>query len=201
MLGGGSDIWGNSDSFYFVPQANTGDVTMRVHILDLNEKDHWTKFGLMIRETQDADSRNTFCYLSANYGPLSQMRFETGADTHVEGWNSGPKVDTIWLELAKRGDEYTCSFSEDGNEWKVVGKKTNTMGQSVQYGMALTSHNNGLLAEGIFQNYEANFPLEYFSTEYDNLSSTMKNSSTNFLYGELEEILEEDNEAKGIPLD
>src|SRR5206468_4652435 len=56
LTGGGSDIGGTSDQFFFSYQQLTGDFDMRVRVLSLNPSDAWAKAGLMARASLDAGS-------------------------------------------------------------------------------------------------------------------------------------------------
>lgn len=50
IVGGGDDIWNQSDNFYYVYTSVTGQVwDARVRVHDLQGPDHWSKCELMVR--------------------------------------------------------------------------------------------------------------------------------------------------------
>jgi len=83
--GGGSDIYGTSDSFYFAYQPISGDQTIVAAIdgIDLisGSLDPWARVGLMIRETLASSSKNAMVFLSAQHGTGFTWRDATGGST------------------------------------------------------------------------------------------------------------------------
>ena len=56
LKGSGSDIWGNSDSFFYVYQPATGDCEMKCRVTGVQNTSGFAKDGVMIRESLNADS-------------------------------------------------------------------------------------------------------------------------------------------------
>jgi hypothetical protein len=53
IVGGGDDIWNNSDNCHFAYFAVTNDFDYEVQVEDLQGPDNWTKAELMAREAAD----------------------------------------------------------------------------------------------------------------------------------------------------
>jgi len=146
----GRDIWSYDDEFYFIPQSGTTDLKLKVHILSLEGKHEWTKVGLMMRETLDANSKHADCFQTLNRGVVFQYREST--------WSSGrqfnnPERGGVWLQLEKQGNTYTCSWSTDGENWSEGHSRIVEMGDDFQYGMAMTSHDEYRLADAFYEDF------------------------------------------------
>jgi hypothetical protein len=61
VRGSGEDVWGTADEFHFVYIQLTGDMQVVARVTGVEFTDGWAKAGLMIRETLNANSRNSWC--------------------------------------------------------------------------------------------------------------------------------------------
>jgi len=57
-----------------------------------------------------------------------------------------------WVRLSRVGNAFTGYQSADGATWQLVGSATITMGANVFIGLAVTSHNDGVLSTAVFDN-------------------------------------------------
>src|SRR5258705_3129198 len=60
VVGGGNDIWDNSDEFYYRYTELCGDFDVKVRVESLSANAQWSKAGIMVRETLAEDSRMLF---------------------------------------------------------------------------------------------------------------------------------------------
>jgi hypothetical protein len=73
--------------------------------------------------------------------------------------------------ITRRGNEFTCSKSDDGSNWWPINHPVEiAMGETVHTGMALTSHRYNILTEAVFEQYEAE------SYYYPSASPSVSNS-------------------------
>ena len=149
--GSGNDIWGNSDSFNFYYVPVTGDATVTTHVTDVQYVDQWTKAGVMIRESAAPDARNVFVLLSPSNGTDMTARGTSGGATGEAGNSAGPRP-PYWLRLVRTGDTFTGYQSSDGGSWTALGSVTIPMTAGLMAGLAVTSKDNGTLAEAVFDN-------------------------------------------------
>ena len=63
IAGSGANIWGTADEFRFAYQQVTGDVDIRVRLASFEDLQDWSKAGVMIRESLNANARNAFMML------------------------------------------------------------------------------------------------------------------------------------------
>ena len=144
----GADIWGTADEFHYVYQPLTGDGEIVVRVASLTNTDPWAKAGVMIRETLAADSAHASVFISPGNGAAFQRRTLTAGTsvTTAGGAVSAP----YYVRLVRRGNTFYSFISSDGQNWTAIGSDTVVMGATVQIGMAVTSHNDGVLTAGTF---------------------------------------------------
>ncbi len=78
IAGSGANIWGTSDEFRFAYQQITGDVDIRVRLASFEDVEQYSKAGVMIRETLNANSRNAFMMLMPDSGAVPAVATESG---------------------------------------------------------------------------------------------------------------------------
>jgi uncharacterized repeat protein (TIGR03806 family) len=150
VTGSGADIWDTADAFRFVHQPVSGDLQLVARVVSLQNTDPWAKAGVMIRETLAAGSRHAFMAITPGNGAAFQRRTSTGGtSTHTAG---AAVAAPYWVRLVRSGSTLTGYQSSDGINWQVVGSASIAMSSSVRVGLAVTSHNNSLLATATFQN-------------------------------------------------
>jgi len=137
LTAAGNGIWGTNDQFYFLPQSGTTDIKLKVHILSLTGP-QYSKIALMMRESLDVKAKHVDCLYMGQHGVVFQRRVEYGAHTGYNIFN--PQSASVWLQLEKQGNTYTCSWSVDGRDWSEGFTATVDLGSDFKYGMAMTSH-------------------------------------------------------------
>jgi regulation of enolase protein 1 (concanavalin A-like superfamily) len=158
VAGSGSDIGHNYDMFHFLSEKWSGDVDVKVHVTDFanpgNNKD--AKAGVMLRSTRDPDSMHAFAMMTYGEGVKMEFRRSKGGYTYTSGTNPGVNVDDAWLRIVKKME--TVEFyrsDDDGASWILQGTETLFFPEDTFYvGLAVTSKNNGQLAEAIFADYD-----------------------------------------------
>ncbi len=150
ITGGGDDIWGTADAFHFVHRSLIGDGEIVARVVSLENTDGWAKSGVMMRETLAAGSAHAFSMISAGNGAGFQRRALTD---FLSEHTAGPGVGApYWVRLVRSGNTFTAYASATGTGWTLVGTQQVTMAQSIYVGLAVTAHNNGLLAESVIDN-------------------------------------------------
>src|SRR5262245_17212438 len=135
---GGVDIWGTSDQFNFVYQPMSGDVEVIAHVRSLSGASNWSKTGVMIRESLNANSRHAFALASAASGYAFQRRPDTGG---VSENTAGPAgTPPGWVRLVRTGTQIEAFQSADGKTWRWMGTDAIPMADTVYVGIATTSH-------------------------------------------------------------
>ena len=148
VKGNGWDIYGSADAFHYAYQTLDGDGEIVAWVISVENTDPWAKAGVMIRETLNADSKNAFIALTPGNGVTFQHRSSTGGST---SWNKTSELSApYWVKLVRSGDTFTAYRSSDGVSWTEQGFATINIACSVYIGLAVTSHNDGVLCTAQF---------------------------------------------------
>lgn len=152
---GGNDIWGSSDGIRFVYVEVPGDLTIIARAAELKptHDDGWTKAGVMVRDSLNANSKHISTLITSGNGVQAVRRTQTGgesADVNLKDLNA-----PIWLKLERVGDTFVSSYSTNGTDWTQVDTREIGMSGTVFVGLALTAHGEGDgLAEVLFDNIQ-----------------------------------------------
>jgi len=158
LTGSGADIWNSSDAFRYAWKPVTGDCTIVARVTSVQNTDPWSKAGVMIRESLNANAANAFIAVTPGNGVTWQYRSSTGGNSSYNNM-AGPNA-PYWVKLVRTGNTFTGYLSPDGVTWSQLGTATFTMASTVYLGLAVTSHNNSSLCLVTFDNVTApNWPL------------------------------------------
>jgi len=141
VAAGGSDIWGSSDQFHFVYQPFTGDGIVSARLTSLRDTNEWAKAGVMIRDSLDPGAPYVMMNLTGEHGVAVQVRNSLGASTTCT-CNLGGSA-PIWAKIVRNGSTFTFYYSYDNVNWYNFYSTTVSMGSTLDYGLAVTSHNSG----------------------------------------------------------
>ena len=152
LEGEGNDIGGRSDEFFYVHTAMEGDgaITARIR---RPMSSQWTKPGVMMRESLDADAPHVAVLLQPHWNGSIVSRKEKGGNTgtgrleplgeeHVIKKNrlSSP----YWVRLERVGDMFSGFMSADGVAWQKLGSVEVRMGRVLQVGLPACSQLHGV---------------------------------------------------------
>ncbi len=152
IAGSGADVWGTADEFHWAYTTATGDFEFTGHVVSIEQLDAWVKAGLMVRETSAPGSRHVsiFATPTTAKGLALQRRLTTGGlSTHT----SGPRVaPPVWLRLTRTGNVIAAYYrTADSGPWTLVGSETvSALRETLQVGLAVSSHRDGQLATAVF---------------------------------------------------
>jgi len=150
VSGAGADIWGTADAFHFAYRSLAGDGTIVAEVSSIVGSAAWTKVGVMIRASTQANSASALMLVSTAKGLAFQRRTATGvASTHTSG---GTGTAPRWVKLTRAGSVITAYASTDGRTWTTVGRDTFVLPSTVLVGLATSSHDPTQLATATFNN-------------------------------------------------
>ena len=144
----GTDIWGNADQFRFVYKSLSGNGSITAQVDSLTRTDAWSKAGVMIRESLDADSKHAI----DRHDP-GQRRSPSVAHHHRRrqrqcSTRPGLKA-PYWVRITRTGNTFKAERSPDGKTWTQIGTdQTIAMVANVYVGLCVTSHNAGCVQHG-----------------------------------------------------
>jgi regulation of enolase protein 1 (concanavalin A-like superfamily) len=156
IRGAGVDIWGTSDQFMFAYRQVTGDVDVVARVATLSGPDNWSKAGVMVRSSLNANSAHASMFTSVAKGHAFQRRPGTGMSSlHTAG---GTGTAPVWVKLERRGSAVTAFRSSNGTSWTMIGSETLTLPTTFYVGLAVTSHNVSSSATATFTNVTVSSP-------------------------------------------
>lgn len=169
LVAGGADIWEKSDQFHFVYKPMTGDFDIAVRVESFIPAHLYSKTGLMIRETLNADSPHLMFLVFPDNQPRNnnlgayemQFRSVAGGDCQAIYPAVRPPAPpefpaaypNSWLRVQRRGNRISAFASTDGKTWKLYAEHVLTLATTVKVGPALTSHNPQVTAKAAFRNF------------------------------------------------
>ena len=153
VTGSGADIEGGADEFHFVYRQLTGDFELIAKVVDQRNTHEWAKAGLMVRDSLAANSSHAMAIITPENGAAFQRRLYSGANGTIHTGVSG--IDTPqWLRLVRSSDTVSGYFSSDSKNWQNIGTDTISLSNTVYAGLAVTSHNDGVLSTVTFDNFK-----------------------------------------------
>src|SRR5262249_54376546 len=139
----GADIWGAADAFRFVYRPLAGDGYLIARVTGVDNTHGWAKAGVMIREDLTAGGRYAALFVSPTNGLAFQRRTAAGGDS---SYAPGSGASPLYLKITRAGNTFTASASPDGTTWTAIGTGTVAMPSAAWIGLAVTSHNNPVVA-------------------------------------------------------
>jgi enterochelin esterase-like enzyme/fibronectin type 3 domain-containing protein/regulation of enolase protein 1 (concanavalin A-like superfamily) len=146
----GDDIWNSADAFRFVYVTNSGNFSIVARVVSVQNIDGWSKAGVMIRESLDANAANAFVAVTPGNGVTFQYRLSTGGGCNFNG--AGGVSAPYWVKLVRSGTTFTGYYSPNGTSWTQLGSATLTNISTAYIGLAVTAHNNSSLCTAKFDN-------------------------------------------------
>jgi subtilisin family serine protease/regulation of enolase protein 1 (concanavalin A-like superfamily) len=149
VKGAGADVWGAADSFQYVHQAVSGDLSLVARITSQQSSSTFAKAGLMLRESLSSSAAN----VTLDMRPSGDFEFMTrSADGAAETFVATANLSLpAWVRLARSGSSVTASVSPDGSTWSDVG--TTTFATSSAFaGLIVCSHDTSAMDTTTFDN-------------------------------------------------
>ena len=151
ITGGGANMWGAADAFYFVWKKVSGDVTLTADIqwVGTSAAEH-RKTVLMLRQSLDTGSAYADAVSHGNGLTSLQFRGAPNEQTYqVVAAEDGPSR----LRIVKKGSRFTVYFGKPGGELKPSGPiEFVTLHEPFYVGLGVCSHVATTLETAIFSN-------------------------------------------------
>ena len=150
VRGAGADIWGTQDAFNFFYENMNGDGGLQARILSLDNTDTFAKAGVMVRASTNPSSAHFMLNVRPGGDLELLLRSFDGGTTQFVGTAhvSFPVVLRVW-----RKDGYiSADYSQDGRTVQQLGIWKDFLPADVLIGVAVTSHERGVLASAVVDN-------------------------------------------------
>jgi hypothetical protein len=169
LIAGGADIWEKSDQFHFLHKQLSRDFDIAVRVESFTPAHLYSKAGLMIRETLNADSPHLMFLVFADNASRNnnlgahEMQFRSMAGGDCQAIYPAVRPPTppefpaafpnSWLRVERRSDRFSAFASTDGKTWALYAVQKLALPRMVYAGPALTSHDPQAAAKARFRNY------------------------------------------------
>lgn len=151
ITGGGANMWGSTDAFYFVWKKVSGDVTLGADIqwVGTSAAEH-RKAVLILRQSLDPGSPYADAVSHGNGLTSLQFRGAASEQTYqIVAAEDGPSR----LRIVKKGSRFTMYFGKPGAELKSSGPVEFVSLQEPFYvGLGVCSHVATTLETAVFSN-------------------------------------------------
>ncbi len=151
ITGGGANMWGAADAFYFVWRKVSGDVNLAADIqwVGTSAAEH-RKAVLIVRQSLDPGSPYADAVSHGNGLTSLQFRGAAGEQTYqIVAAEDGPSR----LRIVKKGSRFTMYFGKPGEELKTSGPvEFVTVQEPFYVGLGVCSHVATTLETAIFSN-------------------------------------------------
>jgi TolB protein len=152
VTGSGDDMWFTQDGFHYVWRRVSGDVTISADVrLQGMEGNEFRKAGLMIRQGLGSREAYADVVIHGNGHTALQYRPYSGADT------SELSFPGIWAEsfrLERHGNMFSLSAAGADHKLAPLGSVMVELHNPVYVGLAVCSHDNGVLQTASFKQVE-----------------------------------------------
>lgn len=151
ITGGGANMWGATDAFYFVWKKVSGDVSLTADIqwVGTSAAEH-RKAVLIVRQSLDPGSPYSDAVSHGNGLTSLQFRGAAGEQTYqIVAAEDGPSR----LRIVKKGSRFTMYFGKPGEELKASGPvEFVTIQEPFYVGLGVCSHVATTIETAIFSN-------------------------------------------------
>lgn len=148
VVGSGSDIWGNADSFRFLFQPLNGDGSVVARVDSLEDTHTNAKAGVMIRDSLNPKS----AHATLNVTPRGVIEFlvRNASDAQTILAGGARQQAPVWLRLSRSGNAVTAALSRDGTNWTTVGTTALPLSATARLGLVVASLMPGTLNTSTF---------------------------------------------------
>jgi len=159
MTGAGADIYDLSDSFHYAYKQLSGEGSITAKVESLTDVHEYSKAGVMIRETLDADSTQVLVSVTPQQNGVEFMYRETAGETTTAWTEAGDPVHNPphWVRIRRVENDFYAEHSTDGVTWVDIEGDSQSMAHipmsvNTYIGLHVCSHEELETAEAVFSN-------------------------------------------------
>lgn len=149
LSGSGSGIGGKEDAFYFTYQQLTGDGELIASLQSLEQISDYTKAGVMVRESLEANALYAMTAVAANpngSGPATHFEYRKSAGSKAKSEAFASATLPTYIRIVRTGSTLSSYVSASNGNWELIGSVDINFGETVYVGLASTSALNGTSA-------------------------------------------------------
>ena len=145
VYGGGSDIWGEADSFRFLHREGIGDFILSATVTSLGDTHDFAKAGLMVRSDLSPAAAHVMVHVTPWGRVVLGHRDQPGR--HMVEESVEDISLPLQLRLSRQGDLLTGEYAAVGQDWRRIGKPlaVPALAGACPIGIAVLSHQAAVL--------------------------------------------------------
>jgi aryl-phospho-beta-D-glucosidase BglC (GH1 family) len=154
VIGSGSDIANDYDTFHYAYIPWNGDGTLVARVFSQTNTGAWAKAGVMFRQSLVAGSVESLAAITPQNGSTFQYRNSTNGSTTNNATTSGFAAPR-WVKLVRSGSSFSAFEAPDAQPlaWTQEGTTASiSMSGSSCAGLAASAENNSALSTAEFDN-------------------------------------------------
>jgi len=136
VTGDGRDIWHDQNDFTFVHTTVQGPVRIEATVGDIDASGPFSKAGLMLRESTQADASHG--YVGQNAGRNVELLWRETDDALTSG-NHLSGEEPRRMRIDRVGDRLTCSIAGPDAQWHAIDQRRIDLDSRVAVGLAVCS--------------------------------------------------------------
>ncbi len=150
VTGGGADIYGTRDEFFFAWKEVNGDLVLKADIAFTDTTGHpYRKAGWMVREGLDADAAYVDALIHADGLIALQWRSEQGGETHEV---TTPVRAPVTIRLERTANLFSLYLDRPAQRSVVVANITVDLRQTAYAGLVACAHDSTARTTARFEN-------------------------------------------------
>ncbi len=154
VKGAGDDVFGAADAFHYVYTTITGNGSFVARVTNVSASNSDAPSGIDLRSSLSPTAANFFTAVTpANNLVVNERTADGAVGTNVQ---NGPLSGPYFLKLIRTGNVVSSYISHDGVTYGLLQSATiNGLGNTVDVGLAVASHDPASLATGTFDGVAA----------------------------------------------
>lgn len=139
MKGGGLGLRFNGDSFHWIYQQVSGDLSLTACLDHRDDLAVGAFAGIMIRDSCTSKARFVSLLSAPRYGIYTKWRESATTSIGSKGHPALKNEVPLWFRLVRLGDTFTSYHSSNGETWHALHEVSFQMDSTVLVGLAVAS--------------------------------------------------------------
>jgi ferric-dicitrate binding protein FerR (iron transport regulator)/regulation of enolase protein 1 (concanavalin A-like superfamily) len=148
IKGSGQNTCLKKDQLHFMFQKAQGDFALSARLVSFSARSSGSRAGVMLRRTLQTACRQAFVCFRGD----GQIEIQCRPESEAQELFTMPASLPLWLRVTREGKEVKFAISKDNLQWQEVASETVDLGDQPFAGLAVTSFDNEVLDESVFDN-------------------------------------------------
>jgi ferric-dicitrate binding protein FerR (iron transport regulator)/regulation of enolase protein 1 (concanavalin A-like superfamily) len=148
IKGAGRNTCLKKDQLHYMYQKAQGDFEFRARLVSFSARSENARAGIMVRRDLKTACRQAFVSFRGD----QHIEIRCRPDSDSQELFVTPASLPVWLRVTRHGGNFSFAISRDGDDWQELACETVEVGETAFTGLAVTSFNNEVLDESVFDN-------------------------------------------------